>query len=959
MANDPAIEAAYNEFHSSPQPPGVTLGNNAGADPAILSAYNEFHGGSALQEPVATQNPEPLTAMERLILGATEKDKKGNSTAKSLTEKVTGVPFSTVLDPIADAVRGVTRPLIRPLTQFGSEGPITGIKVTTMTQAPGVDITASPPGPPQSDTEFSSLSPTGQGTPGELPSVSVHGPTMGTTSVGELLNTASGIPGTAIATLGEFGAQNIEQAPDTVALMGSGKVMRAMGVYDALANGVEKVAPGLVYRGGLLPQSKEALNAMDLSGVKSWHEAMDMGQKLLTAGATRKLSVPEQKFLSTLIEQPEMRQVISTMNAEEFPANRQALLDYSTTVPVNPAVPLFDASTIPEKLSLPPKTFTDVAQEAADRLHVRLDRMAQVMGKNPDELSRMTEFNYNPLMYINDRVGIMPTVQRMMKESKPFLKAREELTNEMMASKGRVVEPAGPVSLTMMRQDRLIDMRTLFNMFSADPAITRPFTGMESSALSTGQEAADGFVRMPQSDALGPLSGQMVRKQEAKYINQMTQQSGSVLQAWKDLFASWRFGKVVLNPARYINSFTSHTMMADAAGLPPYRVDIYAKAVPAMQNPTNVWYQEMKEHGAPWFKDAVQSGVGDLVDIHRDLTQGNQAPQNIYEAFAKKFNQFVTQNPVSKKAQEAYGNTLNFFKTALYINGRVQGLAPVDAIAMADDAIFNYDKVPMFVKQARTTALPFVTFTYKAAPQLIQTLLNRPDVLQRYRLFMNSWNALSSETANITPQERKEIEANFPGTIPAIAPFRSATGSPMVYDVANKTPYTEFVPGRHPGGVASPVVGALLRNPLVSEAASQLQGKDIFTGQTFAPPLDLQGRAQQGYQAMNVSPKDQKDISLLESMASPGEARAAHAARAWLPEMLGGGRSQDIAAAVRGKNDYTGEPISPLRAISEIATGKGRSLEEAKMSHSGTFKEYMNALVAMIHQRAKQGTLTQ
>lgn len=72
-----------------------------------------------------------------------------------------------------------------------------------------------------------------------------------------------------------------------------------------------------------------------------------------------------------------------------------------------------------------------------------------------------------------------------------------------------------------------------------------------------------------------------------------------------------------------------------------------------------------------------------------------------------------------------YGFSETLGKTAKIIDEMKKGATEGDAVLAAQEALFDYSLVPPFIEGIRKSPLgsPFITFTYKAAPQVLNNML--------------------------------------------------------------------------------------------------------------------------------------------------------------------------------------------------------------------------------------------
>ena len=112
------------------------------------------------------------------------------------------------------------------------------------------------------------------------------------------------------------------------------------------------------------------------------------------------------------------------------------------------------------------------------------------------------------------------------------------------------------------------------------------------------------------------------------------------------------------------------------------------------------------------------------------------------------------------------------------------------AAAMTDRALFNYADVPLAVEWARKYgAAPFLTFPYKAAPQLVNVLYEKPYKVLKYQRGVTEWNsfwaggseALAAEIAALPEHKRDAMVVRLP--------FSDVDDNPLFMDLSYFLPW--------------------------------------------------------------------------------------------------------------------------------------------------------------------------
>ena len=150
------------------------------------------------------------------------------------------------------------------------------------------------------------------------------------------------------------------------------------------------------------------------------------------------------------------------------------------------------------------------------------------------------------------------------------------------------------------------------------------------------------------------------------------------------------------------------------------------------------------------YKEAKQAGLAVEGFAAQEIKEFLNAPE------VKKLGDKV--NGAIKRLADMYQGEEEFAKMAQYIFQRSKGLSPEDAVAVAEKATFNYAQVTPFIRRLRESifGMPFITFSYKATPQIAKTIVEHPGKISRI-------GKIKETIENQTDQEERKAErANEP-----------------------------------------------------------------------------------------------------------------------------------------------------------------------------------------------------
>lgn len=278
-----------------------------------------------------------------------------------------------------------------------------------------------------------------------------------------------------------------------------------------------------------------------------------------------------------------------------------------------------------------------------------------------------------------------------------LFKARKDIPDELRAAWGEIEEFGYPTAKSMLQLNTAVENAKFFS----------------KTAQSFGTDVfQEGMEQLPKTFRLGKLSGKFVPKAIADDLNEIIRIPSELEKKLGTVVGAFKYSKVVLNPATHARNVVSNLMLNNFEGLSPARLDIYAKAAKEVARPGK-WYKEAAEQGLGLNTFAAQEIKG-FLDAP-ELTKLGKASSGVKNAMAK--------------VADTYQKEEEFAKMAQYIFQRTsKGLSPEEAWKVAERATFNYAQVTPFIRRMRESifGFPFITFTYKATPQVVKTIATNP-----------------------------------------------------------------------------------------------------------------------------------------------------------------------------------------------------------------------------------------
>ena len=414
-------------------------------------------------------------------------------------------------------------------------------------------------------------------------------------------------------------------------------------------------------------------------------------------------------------------------------------------------------------------------------------------------------------------------------------KKRKDIPEDIRESMGEILEAGYPTAKSLIQLKQSIEKAKFFKEVNGQ---------WGKLAEEITPDIADGMKKLPDTKSLGALSGKFVPGPIFDDLQELTRKPPEGLDKYiKKAVATFKYSKVVLNPATHIRNIISNFILNDFAGLSPARLDIYGKAASELIKKGNI-YKEAKNAGLAIDTFAAQ----ELKDILGGKNGAIGGLKNIGDKIANLY----------QKEEE-------FAKLAQFIYQREKGLSPEDAVKAAEMATFNYAQVTPFIRRVRESAfgVPFITFTYKATPQVIKTMITKPGKVSYLGKIKNSIEKqtgieqLQQERANEPSWVKDGLYVRLPG--------EDKLGRARYLDLTYVLPFGDIVAGNYferpktkeglPESVAGTVASKLAFVNILREIwlNKDFSGKQIYKKtddpdkqtmdmakyvlKTFAPPI--------------------------------------------------------------------------------------------------------------------------
>ena len=402
----------------------------------------------------------------------------------------------------------------------------------------------------------------------------------------------------------------------------------------------------------------------------------------------------------------------------------------------------------------------------------------------------------------------------------------------------------------------------------------------------------------------GALAGRYVRSEIWRDINQVAAMANR--NAWDAVLTQWKLNKTARSPVTHMNNVMSNLTFMDMNDV--RMQDLVSGARSYMARDQD-------------FKDAEANGAfgGGFVgaEIKREVLEPilkeieEQATGKKSTGIATRFlNQFGAMGKFlaalgrGVKAFDdgmlrAYRAEDDVFRMALYKRRLAMGDSPLAAAEAAREVFLDYDIRAPWVNAARRTALPFIAYTYRAAPGIAKAIATKPWKLAKYAALAQLANyAAYALWPGDEDEERRNLRKDQRGYTWIGAPrmlrlWTNSDGDPTFLDIRRFIPAGDVF-DLNQGSSAIPLPSWLQLGGPLSLGAELMLNRSNFTGKNIVEPKTDDARTSAG-----------KIGDYLWKSWMPSAF--------WIP---GSWYQQKIIAALGGARDpITHAPLDPLQAL--------------------------------------------
>lgn len=361
------------------------------------------------------------------------------------------------------------------------------------------------------------------------------------------------------------------------------------------------------------------------------------------------------------------------------------------------------------------------------------------------------------------------------------------------------------------------------------------------------------YIQMPtDKDRYGPLAGLWIARPIYRDIMGMGSFLPNNMSGLAALFADgtlmskanrwFKASKVAMNPPTIATNIISNALMMHMADVPMHRIlPLTAQMLNEIViKKSGKYYELAKKYG---LKETTLSET-ELKVLYRELENRKSGGSDLN----KMMNMFRalgdSMSNLESRAADFYGGIETVFKSAIIKDAiERQGLSEEEAVLKANKYLFDYSEVHDSIKYIRNMPFgaPFITWSYKMAPLLIETALTKPWKFAPYAAMYFGIASLASmgfAGAGGSDEDKDKLK-KYLSKYNMDNPFVLVTSPTTAVDFGKFLPFTpmyNFGSKMAQGNIVDAFKSiGFFGGPLADIAVVALTGKDPFTGRDVVP----------------------------------------------------------------------------------------------------------------------------
>lgn len=273
-------------------------------------------------------------------------------------------------------------------------------------------------------------------------------------------------------------------------------------------------------------------------------------------------------------------------------------------------------------------------------------------------------------------------------------------------------------------------------------------------AIAEVGQAPEGFIQLPTTSTYGPLAGAFIRKPIADdLIPLFNSVSGgkwgetvnTLLSVEQQGMALFKATHVALNFPTAFRNVISNILQNNMRGRPLQKIPKdFINAVESVKAKDR-HYVEAKRNG--------------LFRTNWTITEINEILNEFAKIDTTNWGSFMG---VVKDLAKYYGKIDDFSKHTIFVQLRKEGVPVSKAIVEAQKWGMDYSLASRSIKGLRRHFVPFISYQYKIAPLIAESLQKRPWVIGKYATLPFIAQEVAKQMNDITEKEWEKLEKELP-----------------------------------------------------------------------------------------------------------------------------------------------------------------------------------------------------
>lgn len=275
---------------------------------------------------------------------------------------------------------------------------------------------------------------------------------------------------------------------------------------------------------------------------------------------------------------------------------------------------------------------------------------------------------------------------------------------------------------------------------------------MANAMARAGHSKPKAFTQIPNTKSYGPLRGQFIPTPIARDLipirGRFAEPADIGGRSWNfaiDLLESSMTGfkvfKTALNIPTGVRNMGSNFVQLNMSGIPWYEIPIRIGQA----------LHQMGTHG-PLFTQAKRAGI----------FRSNWAQGEIEEALSMIRKNGYNPMETIRSLAKFYGKIDDVGKLAKFIEQRQAGKSAKEAAREANKWGMDYSLASRSVKVARRFVIPFGSYTYKIAPLLLESAIERPWILAKWIAVPSMMAAYAMSQFDLDEDDWKKLKNTLP-----------------------------------------------------------------------------------------------------------------------------------------------------------------------------------------------------